>query len=66
MERTTPPPGYVCHRCNVSGMTDLENLYIFLIWLSNVSSVYGYYREMNVLNIIFCLRTFYSTLLHKR
>jgi E3 ubiquitin-protein ligase RBBP6 len=19
MERTTPPPGYVCHRCNVSG-----------------------------------------------
>ncbi|CAN6988064.1 unnamed protein product, partial [Brassica rapa subsp. trilocularis] len=23
MERKTPPPGYICHRCNVSGMSYL-------------------------------------------
>ena len=29
MERKTPPPGYICHRCNVSGMSYLWNLLLF-------------------------------------
>ena len=31
MERKTPPPGYICHRCNVPGMSVLENILLLLM-----------------------------------
>ena len=70
-ERRTPPEGYVCHRCKVSGMfllqywdIDLFNIYLYIyIYGSRGKLCFSWNLFMK--SILVFHRTFYSALPHK-